>query len=302
MPRRRVVLPLVLAAAVMVTAAGLSTGAFGSVGAYLTKRVGAPPGAAPAAEYGAADPPALRLAVAGDVGTGGAAELATAKAMTTAAAGRPFDGLVLLGDNVYPNGDPARLGATVFDPFKPVLSQGAQLLPVLGNHDVEAQVAPLGMPGRWYAKSLGPVLFIGLDSTQTDDPTQRAWLERTLSTATEPWKVVALHHPPYSAGWHGSSQNVRSAFGPLFERYGVQLVLAGHDHDYQRSTPINEVTYLVSGGAAKLRKTGRADYTAASWSTYHFVDLAAWPDHLLIRAIGQDGLVLDSATIPASPG
>lgn len=298
MPRRRIVLPLVLAAAVVVTASGLTTGAFGSVGAYLTKRVGAPPGGAPAAEYGAADPPALRLAVAGDVGTGGAAELATAKAMVTAAADRPFDGLVLLGDNVYPNGDPARLGATVFDPFKPVLSQGAQLLPVLGNHDVEAQVAPLGMPGRWYAKTLGPVLFIGLDSTKTADPTQRAWLERTLSTATQPWKVVALHHPPYSAGWHGSSQNVRSAFEPLFERYGVQLVLAGHDHDYQRSTPINGVTYLVSGGAAKLRKTGRADFTAVSWSTYHFVDIAAWPDHLLIRAVGQDGLVLDSATIP----
>lgn len=252
----------------------------------------------PPVEYAAADPPALRLAVAGDVGTGEAAELATAKAVTAAAARRPFDGWSCSATTSTRTETRPGWAPTVFEPFGPVLSQGTRLLPVLGNHDVEGQVAPLGMPGRWYAKALGPVLFIGLDSTKTDDPAQRAWLERTLSAATEPWKVVALHHPPYSAGQHGSSQNVRDAFGRLFERYGVQLVLAGHDHDYQRTTPINGVTYVVSGGAAKLRKTGSADDTAVSRSTYHFVDLVVWPDRLLIQAVGQDGLVLDSATIP----
>lgn len=269
----------------------------GNVGAYLTKRVGAPPAATRAAPFDPASPPVLRLAVAGDVGTGATAERDTAAAVATAGADRRFDGLVLLGDNVYPRGDPARLGATVFGPFAPVLDGGAGLLPVLGNHDVEAQVGPLGMPGRWYARSLGPVLFIGLDSNRPDDAGQRAWLEQTLAGASEPWKIVALHHPPYSAGWHGSSADVRDAFAPLFERYGVQLVLAGHDHDYQRSTTIRGVTYVVSGGAAKLRKTGRADYTAASWSTYHFVDVAVWADNLQLRAIGQDGRVFDTATI-----
>lgn len=268
-----------------------------NVGAYLTKHVGAPAAASPAAPFDTATPPVLRLAVAGDVGTGGRAERATAAAVATAGADRRFDGFVLLGDNVYPGGDPARLQATVFGPFGPVLNGGASLLAVLGNHDVEAQLGPLAMPGRWYARSLGPVLFIGLDSNRPDDPAQRGWLEQTLAGATEPWKIVALHHPPYSAGWHGSSLNVRDAFAPLFERYGVQLVLAGHDHDYQRSTPIRGVTYVVSGGAAKLRKTGRADYTATSWSTYHFVDMAVWADHLQLRAIGQDGRVFDTATI-----
>ena len=265
-----------------------------------------PEGGLVAAPLSPSDPPALRLAAAGDVGTGGTAELATAAAMEKSAEERPFDALVLLGDNVYPSGDPARLEATVFGPFGPVLDAGAELVAVLGNHDVRqgngnAQAAALGMPGRWYARRLGPVLLIALDSTRADDPDQRAWLEQTLAGATEEWKIVALHHPPYSAGEHGSDEQVRETFAPLFSRYGVQLVLAGHDHDYQRSVPIDGVTYVVSGGAAKLRSTGRASFTAVSWSAYHFVDVALWPDRLQLRAIGHDGLVYDEATIPRRP-
>lgn len=264
-----------------------------NVAAYLTKHVGAPDTAAAAEPFDPANLPVLRVAVAGDVGTGGRAERATAAAMSEAGLSRPFDGLILLGDNVYPSGDPAQLGATVFGPFGPVLREGAGLLAVLGNHDLAGQLARLDMPGPWYARSLGPVLFVALDSNRADDPAQQVWLERTLAASSEPWKIVAMHHPPYSAGWHGSSPSVRDAFSPLFERYGVQLVLAGHDHDYQRSRPIRGVTYVVSGGAAKLRKTGRAEFTAASWSTYHFVDVAIWPDHLLLRAVDRDGRVFD---------
>lgn len=65
----------------------------------------------------------------------------------------PFDALLLLGDNVYPAGDPAQLDAAVFDPFSATLDAGAQLLPVLGNHDVQDnngddQARALGMPAR----------------------------------------------------------------------------------------------------------------------------------------------------------
>ena len=64
------------------------------------------------------------------------------------------------------------------------------------------------------------------------------------------WTIVVLHHPPYSAGYQGSNDRRRATPSRRsFERYGVQLVLSGHDHDYQRSTPINGVTYVVSGAA-----------------------------------------------------
>jgi len=270
--------------------------------AFMTKRVGGPAETVPRTGFDGSSPPSVRLAAAGDVGTGGPPEYRTAAAMHAVGRDRPFDGLVLLGDNVYPSGDPARLDATVFRPFGPVLASGTTLVPVLGNHDVqnangEGQIQALGMPGRWYARRFGPVLVVALDATRADDPAQRAWLERTLASATEEWKIAVMHFPPYSAGWHGSHEATRAAFTPLFGRYGVKLALSGHDHDYQRSRSVNGVTYVVSGGAAKLRKAGRADFTSTSTSTYHFVDIAVWPERLRLQAIDQAGRVFDTVTV-----
>ena len=118
---------------------------------------------------------------------------------------------------------------------------------------------------------------------------------RVGSDAT--WIIATMHHPPYSGGYHGSSTEVRAAFSPLFERYGVQLVLAGHDHDYQRSRVISGVTYVVTGGAAKLRPADRADFTEVAWSAHHFVDIAVWADRIELRAIDHAGEVFDTVTI-----
>jgi hypothetical protein len=90
---------------------------------------------------------------------------------------------------------------------------------------------------------------------------------------------------------------VRAALTPVLERHGVQLVLAGHEHDYQRSIPINGVTYLVSGGGAGTRRTGRADFTDYSASTMNFVDLNVFSDHILLRAIDHEFMVFDEFTI-----
>jgi hypothetical protein len=106
-----------------------------------------------------------------------------------------------------------------------------------------------------------------------------------------------LHHPAYSAGYQGSTMSVRRRFSPLFSRYGVQLVLSGHDHDYQRSKPIDGVTYVVSGGAAGTRRTGDADFTAVSFSWVHFVELAVFPDRLVVRSVNPDLRVADEAII-----
>ena len=244
----------------------------------------------------------VRIAVAGDVGTGGDAEYRTAGAIDELETGSEYEALVLLGDNVYPNGDPGELRRTVFDPFADVLDGGTRLLAVLGNHDVkdgngDAHAAAIGMPNRWYATAIDDVLVVSLDSTRPDDPEQLAWLEATLDANDATWIIATMHHPPYSAGYHGSSVEVREAFCPLFERYGVQLVLAGHDHDYQRSQPIGGVTYVVSGAAAKLRPTDRADFTEVAWSTHHFVDLLIWPDRMEVRAVNQSGKLFDSVSL-----
>ena len=248
--------------------------------------------------------PPTRIAVAGDVGTGAPAEWATAELMDGAEESAAFDALLLLGDNVYPHGDPDRLDDTVFGPFAGVLDGDTDLLGVLGNHDIErnnaaGQMAGLGMPWRWYAKTFGDVLIVVLDSTQPDSEEQLRFLKSVLEDSNETWKIVALHHPPYSAGSHGSDLATREAFGSIFAEHDVDLVLAGHDHDYQRSDPINGVTYVVSGGAAKVRPSGSAEFTAFSASTLHFVTLDVWSDSLVVTAFGWAGM-LDRAVLSKS--
>lgn len=254
-----------------------------------------------------ADPgrPLVRLAAAGDVGTGGAAEWVTATAMDRLEESGEFDALLLLGDNIYPDGDVARVGPAVLDPFAGVLDGGTALLAALGNHDVRTadgvpQLEALGMPGRWYETRIGPVALVVLDSTRAEDPEQLAWAGSALAAAQVDgavWTVVVQHHPPLSAGYHGSHEPSRRLLVPLFERLGVDLVLSGHDHDYQRSTPQNGVVYVVSGGAATLRPTGAGAFTASSASIHHFLELAVFADRLELRAVDQGGRILDGVVV-----
>jgi 3',5'-cyclic AMP phosphodiesterase CpdA len=263
---------------------------------YLTHWRGSPTHTEAYVPFPADDPPELRIAVAGDSGDSGARLDATADAMARIEGDDQYDALLLLGDNVYPAGDPAELPNTVFEPFADVLDDGTDLLAILGNHDepnADAQMEALGMPGRWWKEERGDVLLVGLDSNQPENPEQRAFLEDALRGSDATWKIVAVHHPPYSAGYQGSDKAVRAAFAPLFERYGVQLVLSGHDHDYQRSEEINGVTYVVTGAAAGTRRTGKADFTAESFSWHSFVELGIYPDRLVGRVMNQDDRVAD---------
>lgn len=291
---------------ILTTAVAIRTGTPPSLGATLGSPVA-----------GAATPPppgipAVRVAIAGDPGTADAAARRTAAAIDEQETAREFDALLLLGDLIYETGDPGLVGPAVTEPFAGVLDTGTQLVPLLGNHDVKqgAQqeiLAALGRSRSWYEQRIGPLRLVVLDSTRADDPAQTAWLEAVLAapSASAEWTVVAMHHPAFSAGYHGADADVldlRSRWAPLFAHYRVPLVLAGHDHDYQRSLPQDGVTYVVSGAAAKLRPTGSQPFTAVSASTRHFVDLLVYPDRLELRAVNQDGRLVDTATINRPPG
>lgn len=274
------------------------------INAYFTLTTGAPTTAQTTAYVEPNSAAVLRFAVAGDVGTGGDDARRTAAIIDGLEAQRDYDALLLLGDNVYEHGNPADVGIKVLEPFGDVLDGKTQLLAVLGNHDVRrgngpAQAEALGMPGRWYATSFEDTTIISLDSNQASDTEQVAWLESTLADTTTEWIIVTMHHPAFSAGWHGNHRGVQANFVPLFAEYEVDLVLSGHDHDYQRNSPIDGVTYVVSGAAAKLRPTGSADFTAVSWSTHNFVDLAVYPDRIEAQAVDHQGRVIDSFTLAA---
>jgi 3',5'-cyclic AMP phosphodiesterase CpdA len=263
---------------------------------YATHLKGSPTHTEPYVPFPADDLPELRIGVAGDVGDSGSRIGATGAAMTRLADDRPFDVLLLLGDNVYPRGNPKDIPARVFKPFAGVLDRGTELLVIVGNHDKRhshAQLQAFGMPGHWWSAVRGDVLIVGLDSNLGADPEQLAFLDKTLAESTQRWKIVALHHPPYSAGYQGSSIGIRDAYVPIFERHGVQLVLSGHEHDYQRSRVINGITYVITGAASGTRRTGEADFTAASFWGHSCVEVGVYPDRLVGRALNQKDRVAD---------
>lgn len=305
-PRRRARVWLAGVAVFVIVAAAIGGYLYGpQLVSMLTHRKGAPSYTEAVPPFAPAARPTLRIAAVGDVGEGEEEEWQTAYAMRQLEWENPrYYALLLLGDNVYPSGDPSRLSATVFRPFGSLLDDGTVLYAILGNHDVmngngPPQMATLGMPGSWWTVGIEGVRLIGLDSNAVGDPAQERFLEDTLAAATEPWLIVAIHESPYSAGYQGSNIAVRDRYVPLFERYGVQLVLSGHDHDYQRSKVIGGVTYVVTGAGGRTRGTGEDTFTAVSWSVLSYVDLNVYPDHLLVRAIDQDSRMFDSFEIGA---
>lgn len=210
-------------------------------------------------------PPAgtVRFAAFGDMGTGDEKQLAIARLLGEFQQQRPYDTVLMLGDNIYPDGNPRDLPAKFERPYAELLQQGINFYAVLGNHDVrkgrQAQInyQPFNMGGRAYysfVKGEGLVEFFGLDTTDYDEA-QAQWFESALRESKAQWKIAFFHHPLYSsADAHGSDLKLRARIEPLLVKYGVAAAFSGHDHTYERTTPQQGVQYFVSGAGGKLRR------------------------------------------------
>jgi hypothetical protein len=145
------------------------------------------------------------------------------------------------------------------------------------------------------------VHLVALDSEQIG-PAQVAWLDADLAANRLPWVIVYLHRPPYSTGDHGGDGDVQQHFVPLFEKHRVPLVLAGHDHHYERTKPLDGVTYVVSGGGGRgTRAGGKASFTAFSEAVCHFLFVEVEGDRLTGHAIDGVGQEFDSFVLQAPP-
>lgn len=262
----------------------------------------------------------------GDSGTGSPEQQQLSSMMNA----ESFDIALHAGDIAY--GDATGIGdasyRTYQDWFFAIYSSwlgSHPLFPVEGNHDSRpangdgaAYLDLFSLPRngasatypdhaeRYYSFDYGPVHFVALDTEFTFQDTSRraeqvAWLDADLASTSQPWKIAYFHRPPYSAGGeHGSDLDVRAAFGPLFERYGVALVISGHEHDYERTNPMREgtsgspVTYLVTGGGgAPLYPSGTAAWTAYSSSQHHYLRASADECAIHVEAVGLNGSVFD---------
>ena len=245
------------------------------------------------------------LAVA-DTGSGNRHQMAVGEQMALVNRRQPVDLVLLAGDNVYPDGDPAQLDRVFVKPYQELLANKVPFFAVLGNHDIrtrngEGQVAypAFGMGGRWYSLRRGPVEFFMLDTNVNAAwQHQLPWLKGALSRSTAPWKVVVGHHPLYSAGFYGNDAAGIARLTPLFKRHGVQLYINGHDHNYERTKRINGTTYLtVGGGGASLRPVLPNEHTAYATSQYSFVGLNFEPNKLRLEGRNAEGQRIDQAVL-----
>jgi predicted phosphodiesterase len=248
-------------------------------------------------------PGSVRFAAIGDMGTGKPPQYEVAAQMNAFRRVFPFEFVIMLGDNLYGGNRPRDYLNKFEVPYKTLLDAGVQFYAALGNHDSPTQrvYKPFNMNGQqYYTFTKGHVQFFALDSTYMS-PQQLAWLEAALRESDEDWKIAYFHHPLYSSSaQHGSAVELRRVLEPLFVKYGVQVVFAGHEHVYERVKPQKGVSYFVHGAAGQLRKGNlrKSTLTAVGYDldlSFMLVEVAG--DTLAYQAISRLGKTVDSGVI-----
>jgi len=208
----------------------------------------------------------VRIWAIGDSGTADVNAAAVRDAYREATAGKETDVWLMLGDNAYGLGRDEEYQAAVFDMYSQLLRKTV-VWPTLGNHDAgefefgdaddfgraftfpqagEAGGVPSGS-GLYYSFDYANAHFVCLDSFLSDRSTNGAmlsWLRSDLEQTAKDWIIAYWHHPPYSWGDHDSDADnfeieMRQRVNPLLEQYGVDLVMSGHSHEYERSFLLN---------------------------------------------------------------
>jgi hypothetical protein len=206
---------------------------------------------------------AFRAWVIGDAGTATSSQRAVRDAYYSFAGSTPTDLWFQLGDNAYSDGTDSEYQAAVFNMY-PTLLRNSVTWSTLGNHDGHSassgtQSGPyydiFTLPKNaesggvasgteaYYSFDYANVHFICLDSYDTSRSTSGAmanWLRNDLAATAQEWIVAYWHHPPYTKGSHNSDSEsalieMRTNFLPILENAGVDLVLCGHSHSYERS-------------------------------------------------------------------
>ncbi len=220
----------------------------------------------------------LRFLAFGDCGNASSNQTNVKNAALNYLGTNELDGLLTIGDNAYNSGLDAEFQTGFFDMYKNDLLKNTKLYTVTGNHDYANNNSNTGrrdlayydnftIPTNaelggvasgteaYYSYNIGDVHFIGLDSYGREDGNstkmydtlgkQCVWLKNDLAANTKKWTVVYFHHPPYTKTSHNSDTEtdliaIKEKFIKILERYGVDVVLNGHAHGYERS-------YLLKG-------------------------------------------------------
>ena len=246
----------------------------------------------------------VKFAAFGDMGTGDKDQYNLARTLTAAHDKFPFEFVIMLGDNIYGSQD---FAAKFEIPYKPLLDQKVQFYAALGNHDDpnERFYKNYNMDGkRYYTFEKRNAKFFVVDSTLVDKA-QLDWLDKELASSGSEWKIAYFHHPLYSTGkTHGPELNVRAVLEPLFIKYGVDVVFAGHEHFYERLKPQHGINYFISGSGGQLRNGNiiREDPMAFGFDTDRtFMLCEIVGKQLYFQALSSADKVIDSGIIENVP-
>jgi 3',5'-cyclic AMP phosphodiesterase CpdA len=213
-----------------------------------------------------------RIAAVGDCGNNSINQRSVRDQLTRYLGNNYLDAWILLGDNSYTYGRDAEFQSNFFNIYKDTLLKKYPLFPAPGNHDYNDdktaqdthdiayyQIFSMPVNGEagglashnpaFYSFDLGNIHFLSLDSYGREDSqkmydtagAQVQWIKKDLeANKNKGWVIAYWHHPPYTMGSHNSDKEqdlvqIRQNFIQILERYGVDLVLCGHSHDYERS-------------------------------------------------------------------
>jgi hypothetical protein len=258
---------------------------------------------------------AVRFAVVGDYGDDSADEGRVAALVKS---WNP-DFVVTTGDNNYPDGDASTIDTHIGKYYAPFIggyrgsfgpgSPTNRFWPTPGNHDwvvgLKAYVDYFTLPGneRYYDVDLGIVHLFAIDSDPhepdgtSSESAQANWLKTRLASSQACYDVVYFHHAPYSSARHGSTVTMRWSF----KAWGAEVVLAGHDHVYER-LDVGGLPYFVNGlgGAEKYGFYGNP----LPESRFRFNDeygamlVSAAREGITYEFLTTDGVKRDSLTVP----
>ena len=201
-----------------------------------------------------------------------------------------LDMWVLLGDNAYSSGTQKQYNKKLFKPFIELVKRYVPWA-APGNHDMRrwafydvwdfptnAESGGVASHNEeFYSVEDGNLHLVMLDSetvSRSKTSEMAEWLKKDLSANTKPWVVIVFHTPPYTDGGHKSDNifdsrgrltDMRENFVPIFDKYGVDLVLSGHSHGYERSKLIvNHLGKSDTFTAQNILQDSKSEYTKST--------------------------------------
>ncbi|AII52114.1 metallophosphoesterase [Hymenobacter sp. APR13] len=232
--------------------------------------------------------------------------------------------IITLGDNNYDLGDSTTIDQNIGQYYHTYIgnykgrygprASTNRFFPSLGNHDYytrngEAYREYFTLPGngRYYDFVRGDVHLFALNSDPAEPDgigatsVQAQWLKARLAASRSRWKVVYLHHAPYSSGPHGNTPALQWPF----REWGASAVLAGHDHHYER-LDVDGLAYFVNGLGGRslypIRPQRVPQSQFAYTGNYGAMLLSATPDSLTLQFYTRNRALVDTHVLRYTPG